>query len=216
MNKLSRGLLALGVVSALALTGCSGGTGANTNTNPSAGTGPTTIKLVAAEYSKDHTKAFWDQFATAYKAKTGNTLEVQIVSWDNIDQQSSTMIQNNQAPDILNLNVYASYAKDGLLWSADDVLSSSAKSDLLDAFVTYGTYNGKLYGFPDLSSARAFFYNKDLFAKAGITQPLDRSRFGGGWGIFRGFLNLGGTDDGIDTEGIHRGVQSLGGRVRDQ
>lgn len=45
---------------------------------------------------------------------------------------------------------------------------------------------------------------------------LDRSRFGGGWGIFRGFLNLGGTDDGIDTEGIHRGVQSLGGRVRDQ
>ncbi len=171
MNKLSRGLLALGVVSALALTGCSGGTGANTNTNPSAGTGPTTIKLVAAEYSKDHTKAFWDQFATAYKAKTGNTLEVQIVSWDNIDQQSSTMIQNNQAPDILNLNVYASYAKDGLLWSADDVLSSSAKSDLLDAFVTYGTYNGKLYGFPDLSSARAFFYNKDLFAKAGITQP---------------------------------------------
>ena len=171
MNKLSRGLLALGVVSALALTGCSGGTGANTNTNPSAGTGPTTIKLVAAEYSKDHTKAFWDQFATAYKAKTGNTLEVQVVSWDNIDQQSSTMIQNNQAPDILNLNVYASYAKDGLLWSADDVLSSSAKSDLLDAFVTYGTYNGKLYGFPDLSSARAFFYNKDLFAKAGITQP---------------------------------------------
>lgn len=171
MNKLSRGLLALGVVSALALTGCSGGTGANTNTNPSAGTGPTTIKLVAAEYSKDHTKAFWDQFATAYKAKTGNTLEVQIVSWDNIDQQSSTMIQNNQAPDILNLNVYASYAKDGLLWSADDVLSSSAKSDLLDAFVTYGTYNGKLYGFPDLASARAFFYNKDLFAKAGITQP---------------------------------------------
>ena len=32
---------------------------------------------------------------------------------------------------------------------------------------------------------------------------LDRSRFGGGWGIFRGFLIMGGTDDGIDTAGVH-------------
>ena len=45
---------------------------------------------------------------------------------------------------------------------------------------------------------------------------VDRSRFGGGWGIFRGFLSEGGTSDGIDTEGVHRGVQGLGGRVRDQ
>ena len=60
---------------------------------------------------------------------------MQIVSWDDIDQQSSTMIQNNNAPDILNLNAYASYAKDSLLYSADDVLPPAVKSDLLDAFV---------------------------------------------------------------------------------
>ena len=43
---------------------------------------------------------------------------------------------------------------------------------------------------------------------------LDRSRFGGGWDMFRGFLILEGTDDGIDTEGVHGGVQSVSGRVR--
>ena len=43
---------------------------------------------------------------------------------------------------------------------------------------------------------------------------LERSRFGGGWDVFRGFLILGGTDDGIDTEGVHGGVQSVSGRVR--
>ena len=32
---------------------------------------------------------------------------------------------------------------------------------------------------------------------------VDRSRFGGGWGAFRGFLIMGGTDDGIDTEGVY-------------
>ena len=42
---------------------------------------------------------------------------MQIVSWDDIDQQSSTMVQNNNPPDILNLNAYASYAKDGLLYT---------------------------------------------------------------------------------------------------
>jgi multiple sugar transport system substrate-binding protein len=162
----------LTIGAALALAACSGGTGAGSaNGGSDSGAKATTIKLVAAEYSKDHTKAFWDKFATDYKAKTGNTLQVQIVSWDDIDQQSSTMVQNNNPPDILNLNAYASYAKDDLLYSADDVLSASVKADLLDAFVKSGSYNGKMYGMPDLSSARAMFYNKALFKQAGITAP---------------------------------------------
>jgi multiple sugar transport system substrate-binding protein len=157
---------------ALALTACGGGTGAS-SAGGSGGDGGkvTDIKLVAAEYSKDNTAAFWNKFAAAYKAKTGINLDVQVVSWDDIDQQSSTMIQNNAAPDILNLNAYASYAKDGLLYSSDDVLSDSVKGDLLPNFVQSGTYQGKMYGMPDLSSARALFYNTDLFTKAGIAAP---------------------------------------------
>jgi multiple sugar transport system substrate-binding protein len=165
-------LVAATAVVALALTACSGGTGAGT-TGGSGGDGAPVnkIKIVAAEYSKDNTAAFWNKFAAAYKAKTGIDLDVQVVSWDDIDQQSSTMIQNNAAPDILNLNAYASYAKDGLLYSSDEVLSDSVKSDLLPNFVQSGTYQGKMYGMPDLSSARALFYNTDLFAKAGIAGP---------------------------------------------
>src|SRR3954466_3418506 len=167
-------LVAGAAVATLGLTACSGGSGSGTAAGGDTGASAkkvTSIKLVAAEYSKDHTAAFWKQFAEKYKAKTGNTLDVQIVSWDAIDQQSSTMIQNNNAPDILNLNAYASYAKDNLLYSADDVLSPAVKSDLLDAFVKSGTYQGKMYGMPDLSSARALFYNKAMFAKAGIATP---------------------------------------------
>jgi multiple sugar transport system substrate-binding protein len=158
---------------ALTLAACGGGTGDKAAGGNTKGTGGSvkSIKLVAAEYSKDHTAAFWKQFATAYKAKYGITLNVQVVSWNDIDQQTSTMIQNNNAPDILNLNVYASYAKDKLLYSSDDVLSPAVKSDLLPNFVKSGTYNGKMYGMPDLSSARALFYNKTLFAKAGVTAP---------------------------------------------
>ncbi|MBD3783810.1 MAG: extracellular solute-binding protein [Micrococcales bacterium] len=165
-------LAATAATGALVLSACGGGTGANqADGGSSGGDKATTITLMAAEYSKDNTKAFWDSFAKEYKSKYGYTLNVNVVSWDNIDQQSSTMIQNNQPPDILNLNAYASYAKDGLLYSADDVLPSEAKSDILPTFVKYGTYDGKFYGFPDLSSARALFYNTDLFGKAGISAP---------------------------------------------
>ncbi len=45
------------------------------------------------------------------------------------------------------------------------------KSDILPTFVKYGTYENKFYGFPDLASARALFYNTDLFTKAGVTAP---------------------------------------------
>jgi multiple sugar transport system substrate-binding protein len=165
---------AVALAGGLALAACSGGSGAGSaggGGSSASGKKVTKIKLVAAEYSKDHTAAFWKQFADKYKAKTGTELEVQVVSWDTIDQTSSTMIQKNNAPDILNLNAYASYAKDGLLYNADEVLPASAKSDILDAFVKSGTYQDKLYGFPDLSSARAFFYNKAIFKKAGIAAP---------------------------------------------
>ena len=170
MNRRSRVLSVglLGLTATLALAACGGGTGARSDDDAKKAT---TIKLVAAEYSKDNTSAFWTKFATAYKAKTGNTLDVQVVSWNDIDQQSSTMIQNNNPPDILNLNVYASYAKDGLLYHADEVLSPEVKADLLPNFVKSGTYEGKMYGMPDLSSARALFYNKDLFKQAGIANP---------------------------------------------
>src|SRR3981189_700466 len=168
MRKRATAFVAAAAALALALTACSGGTGSGSG---GTGTPVKSIKIVAAEYSKDNTAAFWNAFAKKYEAKTGIKLEVQVVSWTDLDQQSSTMIQNGNPPDILNLNAYASYAKDDLLYNSDQVLSPAVKGDRLDAFVKSGSYQGKLYGMPDLSSARALFYNKDLFARAGITSP---------------------------------------------
>jgi multiple sugar transport system substrate-binding protein len=156
----------------VALSACGGGSGSkDTGGGTNNAKKVTEIKLVAAEYSQDHTKAFWDQFAKTYQSKYGIKLNVQIISWNDIAQQSTTMVQNGSPPDILNINYYSSYAKDNLLYTADDVLPSSVQSDLLDAFKTSGTFNGKLYGLPDLSSARALFYNKTLFSRAGIAAP---------------------------------------------
>ena len=153
-----RRFLALPLAGALALGACGDGGGKS-------------IKVVIAEYSKDHTRPFWQALADEYTKQSGVKVDLQIVDWNSIDQQVTTMLQNNQPPDILNLNAFASYAKDGLLHPADDVLSPNTREDFLSAFARGGEYQGKLYGFPILASARAFFYNTELFARAGLAGP---------------------------------------------
>ncbi len=155
-----RGFLALVVlgVAAFAPGGCGGDK-------------PQSIKVVIAEYSRDHTRPFWQALADQYTKQTGVKVDLQVIDWNSIDQQVSTMIQNNQPPDVLNLNSFSSYAKDGLLYSGDEALSPKTRDDFLEAFARGGTYRDKLYGFPILASARAFFYNRDLLARAGVAAP---------------------------------------------
>jgi multiple sugar transport system substrate-binding protein len=133
--------------------------------------GSSGIKVVIADYSKDHTRPFWQALAETYTKQTGTKVDLQVIDWNSIDQQVSTMLQNNQPPDVLNLNAFASYAKDGLLYTAEEILSPRTRDDFLDAFARGGEYRGKLYGFPILSSARAFFYNRALLARAGLAGP---------------------------------------------
>ena len=153
-----RAFLALaGTTAAAALAGCGRGSGG--------------IKVVIADYSKDHTRPFWQALAETYTKQGGAPVDLQVIDWNSIDQQVSTMLQNNQPPDVLNLNSFSSYAEDGLLYPADEILSQQTKDDFLEAFARGGEYRGKLYGFPILSSARAFFYNRPLLLKAGLAGP---------------------------------------------
>jgi multiple sugar transport system substrate-binding protein len=177
MNRSTKALLAAAGAAVLALAACSSGKGSK-NAPPASGAGSgngggsvKSIKVVIAGYSPDETPKFWNGLAAKYKTQTGITANIQVISWDTIDQQVKTMAQTDSLPDVMNYNTFASYAKDGLLYSADEVLSPATAQDFIDIFNQGGTYNGKVYGFPILSSARALFYNKTLFSQAGISSP---------------------------------------------
>jgi len=164
MTRALTALAALGAAATLVLGACDRGP-------ERSGGGDKSITVVIAEYSKEHTKPFWQGLSEQYTKQAGVKVDLRIIDWNSIDQQLSTMIQSNQPPDVLNLNSFSSYAKDQLLYSADEVLSAKTRDDFIEAFARGGEYQGKLYGFPILSSARAFFYNKDLFARAGLAGP---------------------------------------------
>jgi multiple sugar transport system substrate-binding protein len=156
---------ALAATAALALAACS------SSGSSGGSSGATTLKLVVADYGTGPSNAsakYWDGIVTAFeKAHPDIKVNVTSIPWTNFDQQVQTMIQNKQYPDITEGDYFSNYAKDGLLYSASDVLSKP--DNLLPAFKEQGTYSGTQYGMPFTTSSRTLFYNKKMFTQAGIS-----------------------------------------------
>ncbi|MDQ6949705.1 MAG: extracellular solute-binding protein, partial [Actinomycetota bacterium] len=128
------------------------------------------LKFVAAEYSSA-TAPYWQKVAADFKTKTGITVDVQTIGWTDIHQQVSTMVQTNQLPDILNLDAFAQYAADGLLYPAADIETPALKANIAANLAASGDFQGSPYAIPFIGSSSALFYNPAVFAKVGITSP---------------------------------------------
>lgn len=157
------GAIALATATALALTGCGG--------SSSSGSSSDTLKLVVADYGTGADNAsskFWQGIVDDFeKANPDIKVKVTSIPWTNFDQQVQTMVQNKQYPDITEGDYFSNYAQDGLLYKASDVLSNP--DNLLPAFKDQGSYQGTQYGLPWTTSSRTLFYNKSMFADAGIS-----------------------------------------------
>lgn len=154
-------LLALASAAALVATGCGGG--------PAEDDG--TIKLVVAQYTKG-TQPYWNELIDSFeKEHPGSTVDLQVIDWGNLQNQVNTMVQTRQFPDILNTNLFADYAESGLLYRAEEVMSKDRLADFLPKFVDNASYDGEQYAFPFVGTVNAMYYNKDVFADAGISEP---------------------------------------------
>ncbi|MFJ4682457.1 extracellular solute-binding protein [Streptomyces sp. NPDC088789] len=155
-------------IGALTLSACGGdGGGGSSDT--------VTLKLVAADYgdkASNSSNAYWKDVAQRFTAAHPKIkVDVQVINWNDIDAQVKTMIQSGNVPDVLQTGGYADKVADDLLYKADEVLSVKTQANLIDSFAKAGQVDGTQYGIPFVSSARAFFYNKEVFAKAGISEP---------------------------------------------
>lgn len=161
--------IAVAAVAVLGLTAC-GGSGSGSGTDGKQAAPVKKIKFVAAEYSSN-TAPHWQQVAKQFTDKTGVQVDVQVISWTDIHQQVSTMVQTNQLPDILNLDSFSQYAADDLLWPAKDIETPALQANLAQNLRDSGAYKGEPYGIPLIGSDSALFYNPDLFKQAGISAP---------------------------------------------
>jgi len=133
----------------------------------------TTLTMIAADYPGDGStqQNQWNDFATRFHAANPDiTVNVTVKSWNDIDQYVATQIAAGKTPDVVNKGDYSAPAASGLLYPASQIVSASTLSDILPTFLNNSKYNGTVYALPDLASARALFYNKDLLTKAGVTK----------------------------------------------
>ncbi len=150
-------------------SGGSGGSGSSSGSGSSGG--DVTLKLVAADYgtgASNTSAKYWQGIANAFHtANPSISVKITVVPWTNFDSEIQTMVQNHNYPDVTEGDYFSAYAQQGLLYPASQVLSNPG--NLLPVFAKQGTYNGVQYGMPFTTSSRTLFYNKKLFAKAGIT-----------------------------------------------
>ncbi|MEU9186881.1 extracellular solute-binding protein [Streptomyces sp. NPDC048484] len=159
----------IAVVSVLGVTAALGGCGSST------GSGDVTLRLVAADYGDSQANSsqkYWDKLTKAYEVKhPGVDVEVSVYSWNDVDAKVKAMVDDGNPPDLAQIGAYADYAAAGQLYRADDVLSINTQSDFVTQLSAAGQVNRTQYGMPFASSTRLLFYNKKLFADAGLTPP---------------------------------------------
>lgn len=164
---------AIGTAALAAIAGC--GSSSSSNSGSGAGSGAVTLAFFGADYGtgpSNSTTLYWNAIAAAFhKAHPSITVNVQTVDWTDFPTKSATLIQNKQYPDVMEGNPAPPYAQSGLIYPVSDVLSQSVIGNLIQRFLRDGQYQGTNYGIPFTTSTRALYYNKKIFAAAGISAP---------------------------------------------
>ena len=111
-------------------------------------------------------------FVDKFEAENpGIKLNLQVVSWNDVYTEVSTRISNNNAPDILNIDVFANYAAEGLLLPVKDYCPEELFNDFFPSFIEQSVVDGTCWAVPDLASARALYVNTDILNEVGIEVP---------------------------------------------
>lgn len=143
---------------------------------PAATTAPVTVNWWHIS-TKDPGLSDWQKMADDYMAAHPNVkIEITVLENEAFKTKLTTMMQSGEVPDIfqswggggLNQQATAGLLKD---ISADLAADPAWRDSIAPGALAAFSYQGKNYGVPWDMGMVGFWYNKDLFAKAGITTP---------------------------------------------
>jgi len=135
--------------------------------------GMDTVRFRTANYSGG-TGSYYQDVAKAFNAsQTEIKVIVEPLAWENMMQKLNSEIQSHTQPDlsIIATRWMIDFVKDDVLAQLDDLISPEFKASFVPTFMGLQVYKGHTYALPVAASARAMFYNQDLFEKAGATVP---------------------------------------------
>ena len=139
---------------------------------------PITLDVIICQYGPNTQDWFLGKgmngtnFVDKFEAENpGIKLNLQVVSWNDVYTEVSTRISNNNAPDILNIDVFANYAAEGLLLPVSDYCPEELFKDFFPSFIEQSVVDGTCWAVPDLASARALYVNQDILNEVGVEVP---------------------------------------------
>jgi len=131
----------------------------------------------------------WDEAMRVFEEETGATVEFEERSFEQIRQTASQVLNSDQAPDVLEYNKGNATAgllsSQGLLRPLDDAVAEYGWDDMLaPALQTTARYDengimgsGSWFGVPTYGEFVQVYYNKDMFAEAGVEVPTTLEEF---------------------------------------
>ena len=153
---------------ALAVAGCS--SGSSGSGSGSGGNQTLTVWLMNGSASDSMMSQLDAQFE---KAHPGVKVNYQVQQWDGIGQRLTGALASKTPPNVVELGSTdaSGYSSQGTLADVTDWESSLNGSQWNAGMKAAGEWQGKEYGVPFYAGDRVVIYNKQLFAKAGITAP---------------------------------------------
>jgi multiple sugar transport system substrate-binding protein len=135
-----------------------------------------TLQFVAVEHgerSGNSSQRFWDKLIGEFRFEhPGIDVDVDLYERGVIDEKVRERVAAGDVPDLAQTTgSFAGYAERDLLYSAREVMSTGTQASIMASLAQAGTVRHVQYGIPFTASTRAFFYNEDLFARAGIEEP---------------------------------------------
>jgi multiple sugar transport system substrate-binding protein len=129
-----------------------------------------TVRVTVAYYS-DQTEPYFKKMAEAFeKANPGNSIKIEMVNWDTLQQKLQTDIAGGTNADlaIIGTRWLLDFVKDDMAEPLDGYMNPAFKGRFIGAFLAPGQIGGKTFGLPIAASARALYYNKETLTKAGF------------------------------------------------
>ena len=188
MKKLKRVLaLLLALAMAFALAACNNGSGGESQTpsgdpsqatsgNGSAEGDPVTIELWSFNIGSFTESSNWDPILAAFNEAHPNiTVNVTPINYQDGDQQLTSAITSNRAPDIIfegPERIVGNYAREGLMVDLSDLWSDNG-SDIAEGISSVSQLDGTYYMFPLSVAAHCMAINYEVFEAAGALQYID-------------------------------------------
>ena len=148
---------------AVVLSGCS--------SKPATPAEPATGNLRVWLVGTDTPQEARDYLKSTFESQNpGSTLTIEQQQWTGLVDKLTTSLSSSDSPDVVEVgNTQApAFTSTGAFL---DLTADIPATGLLPGFVSIGSYNGKFYAAPYYSGARVIFYNKAMWAAAGLSVP---------------------------------------------